>query len=53
MALSRPGAAASRVYTALGFATFDSDGSAGAGMFECSRSVSALPAVPPAEADED
>jgi len=51
MALSRPGPAASRVYTALGFATFDSDGCAGAGMFECSRSVSA-PAPPQGERDK-
>jgi hypothetical protein len=41
MALSRPGPAATRVFTSLGFASFKLDGNTGAGMFECSRSVSA------------
>ncbi len=40
MALSRPGPAATRIFTSLGFARFELEGSAGAGMFECSRSVS-------------
>ncbi len=35
--LSRPGPDNSRLYTALGFATFTLDGFEGAGMFECSR----------------
>jgi hypothetical protein len=41
MALSRPGPAATRVFTSLGFASFELDGTSGAGMFECSSSVSA------------
>jgi hypothetical protein len=40
MALSRPGPAATRVFTSLGFARFELNGSAGAGMFECSKAVS-------------
>jgi hypothetical protein len=35
--LSRPGLDGARIYTALGFATFDMDGLEGAGMFEYSR----------------
>jgi hypothetical protein len=41
MALSRPGPAGSRVFTSLGFAHFEMDDTAGAGMFECSTSVGA------------
>jgi hypothetical protein len=35
--LSRPGLDGARIYTALGFASFDLDGLEGAGMFEYSR----------------
>ncbi len=35
--LSRPGLDGARIYTALGFASFDMDGLEGAGMFEYSR----------------
>ncbi len=38
MALSRPGAAGSRVYTSMGFARFEMGNASGAGMFECSAS---------------
>ena len=49
MALSRPGAAGSRVYTSMGFARFEMDGKVGAGMFECSKAT-ATPAAGPADA---
>jgi hypothetical protein len=51
MALSRPGPAGSRVYTSLGFAHFETDGAVGAGMFECSSSVSAPPSFQPKPAE--
>jgi hypothetical protein len=38
MALSRPGAAGTRVYTSMGFARFQMGDASGAGMFECSAS---------------
>ena len=47
MALSRPGAAATRVFTSLGFASFELDGGIGAGMFECSKSVNATDSPKP------
>jgi hypothetical protein len=53
MALSRPGPAGSRVYTSLGFARFEMDDAAGAGMFECSTSVSAPVAIAPDSADAE
>jgi hypothetical protein len=53
MALSRPGAAGSRVYTSLGFARFEMDGAVGAGMFECSSSVTAPAAVKPQAAESE
>jgi hypothetical protein len=52
MALSRPGPAGSRVYTSLGFARFEMDGAEGAGMFECSSSVSAPAAAQAAESED-
>jgi hypothetical protein len=52
MALSRPGPAGSRVYTSLGFARFELDGAPGAGMFECSTSVSAPVAAQPERSDD-
>ena len=51
MALSRPGPAGSRVYTSLGFARFEMDDAAGAGMFECSTSIGAPATVAPEPAD--
>jgi hypothetical protein len=45
MALSRPGPGGARVYTSMGFADFDLGGERGAGMFECSKAVTA-PAAP-------
>jgi hypothetical protein len=52
MALSRPGPAGSRVYTSLGFARFEMDDALGAGMFECSSSVSAPAQFEPADTDD-
>jgi hypothetical protein len=51
MALSRPGPAGSRVYTSLGFARFEVDDAVGAGMFECSTSVSAPAQTEPVDAE--
>lgn len=53
MALSRPGPSGSRVYTSLGFARFEMDDAVGAGMFECSTSVSAPAAVAPSPTDAE
>lgn len=48
--LSRPGPDSTRIYTALGFATFTASGGSGAGMFEYSRRASS---VMTADADDD
>jgi hypothetical protein len=53
MALSRPGPAGSRVFTSLGFAHFEMDDAAGAGMFECSTSVGASTTRPESADAED
>jgi len=52
MALSRPGPAGARVYTSMGFARFEMDDAIGAGMFECSTSVTAPAHPQPVESDD-
>jgi hypothetical protein len=53
MALSRPGPAGSRVYTSLGFARLEMDDAVGAGMFECSKSVTAPATAPSQPSDSE
>ena len=45
MTLSRPGPEATRIHTSLGFATYQMGDARGAGMFEYSRVVGALPSA--------
>jgi hypothetical protein len=53
MTLSRPGFNNARIHTSLGFATFQLEGQAGAGMFEYSRIVAPGAAADEVDADSD
>ncbi|HUA32031.1 MAG TPA: hypothetical protein VMA09_00375 [Candidatus Binataceae bacterium] len=51
--LSRPGPDGSRIYTALGFATFTMDERSGSGMFEYSRRASSVMTADSSEEGDD
>jgi len=51
--LSRPGPDGSRIYTALGFATFKMGGRSGSGMFEYSRRASSVMTAEAADEGDD